>query len=207
MRFLGINPGEHPEYIVVGLGNPGKRFDNTRHNIGFKTIDYIDCKSNVSRGLKRMQHFSLIDKVVIGGFIVILAKPQTFMNNSGMAVKDILDYYKMPSRQLIVLYDDAALNVGSFRIDLNGNGNGHNGIKSIIEHLKTDDFIRIRIGVGPKDKDSDLRDFVLSRFTESETKELENTNFVYKQVLERIFNYGAEETMRLFNTTLQENGL
>ena len=150
MRIQGVNPGEHPEYIVVGLGNPGPRYENTRHNVGFKVLDYIDQNSMSGRGIKRSLHYSLTDKVVLDGYICYLVKPQTYMNNSGLAVRDVLDYYRMSPEQLIVIYDDIALPVGNFRIRKSGSAGGHNGMKSIIQHLGTSDFIRIRVGVGEK---------------------------------------------------------
>ena len=95
MRFYGVNPGEHPDYIVVGLGNPGQEYENTRHNIGFKIADYIDDNSSMGRGCKRKLHSALIDKCVFAGYVIYIVKPQTFMNNSGMAVRSVMDYFKM----------------------------------------------------------------------------------------------------------------
>ena len=106
MRFDNVNPGEHPEYIIAGLGNPGQRYERTRHNIGYDVADYLDSVCFGSRGIKRMLHSSLCDKCVLDGYIVYIIKPQTFMNNSGMSVKDVLNYYRMDPSQLIVIHDD-----------------------------------------------------------------------------------------------------
>ena len=199
MRIEGVNPGEHPEYIVVGLGNPGARYEETRHNIGFKFVDYLDKEADLGRGIKRALHYSLTDKVVLDGYIVYIVKPQTYMNNSGSAVKDVLNYYKMSPEQLIVVYDDISLPVGNFRIRKTGSAGGHNGMKSIIEHLGTKDFVRIRIGVGNKPEQWDLADYVLSRIPEAESK-LINANFKeIKNAISYMFNYGIDRAMGVYN--------
>ena len=206
MRIEGVNPGEHPEYIVVGLGNPGSRYEETRHNIGFKFVDYLDKEADLGRGIKRALHYSLTDKVVLDGYIVYLVKPQTYMNNSGSAVKDVLNYYKMSPKQLIVVYDDISLPVGNFRIRKTGSAGGHNGMKSIIEHLGTKDFVRIRIGVGNKPEQWDLADYVLSRFPENESKVI-NANFEYiKNAISHMFQFGIDRTMAIYNSVGSNNG-
>ena len=168
MRFTNVNPGEHPEYIIVGLGNPGQRYENTRHNIGFKVVDYIDSKSELSRSCKRMLHSSLCDKCVLDGYIIYNVKPQTFMNNSGMAVADVLNYYKMSPKQLIVIHDDITLPAGEFRIKNGGSAGGHNGLKSIIQHIGTGDFVRIRVGVCIKPDYFEMSKYVLSNISDQE---------------------------------------
>ena len=206
MRIEGVNPGEHPEYIVVGLGNPGSRYEETRHNIGFKFVDYLDKEADLGRGIKRALHYSLTDNVVLDGYIVYLVKPQTYMNNSGSAVKDVLNYYKMSPEQLIVVYDDISLPVGNFRIRKTGSAGGHNGMKSIIEHLGTKDFVRIRIGVGNKPEQWDLADYVLSRFPENESKVI-NANFEYiKNAISHMFQFGIDRTMAIYNSVGSNNG-
>ncbi len=199
MRIQGVNPGEHPEYIVVGLGNPGPRYENTRHNIGFKVLDYIDENSMLGRGIKRSLPYSLTDKVVLDGYVLYLVKPQTYMNNSGLAVKDVLNYYRMSPEQLIVIYDDISLPVGNFRIRKSGSAGGHNGMKSIIDHLGTSNFTRIRVGIGNKPEGWDLADYVLSKIPEHEYK-LMSQNFDYiKRAISCIFNHGIERAMSVYN--------
>ena len=159
-------------YIIVGLGNPGRQYENTRHNIGFRCIDKLAEKHNIS--VIECKHKALIGKGYIEGQKVILVKPQTFMNLSGESVRDILNFYKVePDTQLIVVYDDISLAVGALRIRKKGSAGGHNGIKNIIAQAGTDIFKRIKIGVGEKPKGYDLADYVLGHFTQAENKEMD----------------------------------
>ena len=199
MRFDGVNPGEHPQYIIVGLGNPGQRYEKTRHNIGFDVVDHLDKVCACSRGIKRMLHSSLCDKCVLDGYIVYFVKPQTFMNNSGMAVKDVMNYYRMNPEQLIVIHDDTKVKVGDFKIKKGGSAVGHNGIKSIIQHLHTDDFIRIRVGVGEKPEEFEMSKYVLSHFTDKEYNEIRDNFGQIKNAISCIFNYGIDRAIKLYN--------
>ena len=199
MRFDNVNPGEHPEYIIVGLGNPGQRYERTRHNIGFEVADYLDSVSIGSLGLKRMLHSSLCDKCVLDGYIVYIVKPQSFMNNSGMSVKDVMSYYRMDPRQLIVIHDDTKVKVGQFKIKNGGSAVGHNGIKSIIQHLHTENFIRIRVGIGEKPEEFDMAKYVLSRFSENEYKSVQSQFIHIKNAISTIFNYGIDRAIKLYN--------
>lgn len=198
MRFDGVNPGEHPEYIIVGLGNPGARYEKTRHNIGYDIVDYIDSVCSNSYGLKRMLHSSLCDKCVLDGYIVYIIKPQTFMNNSGMAVKNVMNYYRMNPSQLIVIHDDTKIKLGEFKIKNGGSAIGHNGVKSIIQHLHTDKFIRIRVGVGEKPEEFDMAKYVLSHFTDNEYKQIEKRFSDIKVAVSCIFNYGIERALKIY---------
>lgn len=158
---------ENIVYIVVGLGNPKKEYDNTRHNIGFALIDAIAHAYNIS--VIEKKHKALIGKGIINGVKVILAKPLTFMNLSGESVRELVDYYKIDETcELIVLYDDISIGVGQLRIREKGSAGGHNGIKSIIAHIGHMNFPRMKIGVGEKPKGYDLADYVLGHFTEDE---------------------------------------
>lgn len=199
MRFKNVNPGEHPEYIIVGLGNPGTRYDNTRHNVGFKVADYLDSTCLLGHGIKRMLHSSLCDKCVLDGYIIYLVKPQTYMNNSGMAVRDVMQYYRMTANTLIVIQDDTSLPVGEFKIKRGGSANGHNGIKSIIQHLPNSDFIRIRVGVGEVPDGWDKSKYVLSRFSDKELNAIEWLLPKIREAISMIFNYGLEESMEKYN--------
>ena len=154
-------------YIIAGLGNPGKEYENTRHNIGFDVIDRLAEEENIA--VMESKHKALIGKGYVAGQKVILAKPQTFMNLSGESVRELVDYYKIdPEEELIVIYDDINLAPGKLRIRPKGSAGGHNGIKNIIAHLGTQVFPRIRIGVGEKPKGWDLADYVLGRFSKEE---------------------------------------
>ena len=154
-------------YIIVGLGNPERKYDGTRHNIGFSAVTALADANNISIDTKK--HKALIGKGVIAGQKVILAEPLTYMNLSGESVRELVDYYKIsPSEELIVIYDDVAREPGRRRTRTTGSAGGHNGIKNIISHLGSQEFFRIRIGVGEKPAGWDLADYVLGRFPKEE---------------------------------------
>ena len=154
-------------YIIVGLGNPERKYNGTRHNIGFSAITSLADANNISVDTKK--HKALIGKGVIAGQKVILAEPLTYMNLSGESVRELVDYYKIdPAEELIVIYDDVDLEPGRLRIRAKGSAVGHNGIKNIISHLGSQEFMRIRIGVGEKPKGWNLADYVLGRFPKEE---------------------------------------
>ncbi len=156
-------------YIIVGLGNPGRDYKNTRHNIGFDVIDALAEAAGID--VIEKKHKAIIGKGIIDGQKVILAKPQTYMNLSGESVRDIIDYYKIDEEQeLIVVSDDISLDVGMIRVRKKGSAGGHNGLKNIIAHLGHDTFMRIKMGVGEKPKGYDLADYVLGHFTQDERK-------------------------------------
>ncbi len=156
------------EYIVVGLGNPGKKYDSTRHNAGFAAIDYAAEKWGIS--INKSKYDALVGTGTAGGCKVLLMKPQTFMNLSGEAVRKAADFYKIAPQNIIVLFDDISLAPGKLRIRQTGSAGGHNGIKSIISHVGQE-FPRIKIGVGEKPHpDYDLADWVLGHMTQSDQK-------------------------------------
>ena len=136
--------------VIVGLGNPGKKYDNTRHNIGFEALDYIADKEGIS--INTGKHKALIGTGYMGGEKVLLVKPQTFMNLSGESLRPIMDFYKLEPEDFIIIHDDIDLDVGRLRIRRKGSAGGHNGLKSIISHLGSMDFPRVKIGVGEKPK-------------------------------------------------------
>lgn len=152
--------------VIVGLGNPDKKYHGTRHNIGFQTMDYLADKYRIAIDTKK--HKGLIGKGFIEGQKVLLVKPMTYMNLSGECLRQIMDFYKLEPEDFIVIYDDIHLDVGQLRIRKKGSAGGHNGIKSIISHLGSQEFPRIRIGVGEKPKEYDLVDYVLGRFSKQE---------------------------------------
>ncbi len=152
--------------IIAGLGNPTKEYENTRHNIGFMAINALADKYHIN--VMDCKHKALVGKGVIGGTKVVV-KPLTYMNLSGEAIRAVVDYYKVDAEsELIVIYDDISLDVGQLRIRKKGSAGGHNGIKNIIANLKSDTFLRIKIGVGEKPKEYDLVDYVLGHFSKEE---------------------------------------
>ncbi len=153
-------------FIIVGLGNPGKKYENTRHNVGFCAIEHLAKRCNVN--INKSKFSSLCTQANIAGNKVLLLKPQTFMNLSGQSVQSAAAYYKVSPENIIVIYDDIALDVGKLRIRANGSAGGHNGIKSIIGYIKQD-FPRVKIGVGEKPNEHyELSDWVLSTLTKAE---------------------------------------
>jgi PTH1 family peptidyl-tRNA hydrolase len=150
-------------YIIAGLGNPTREYDKTRHNVGFEAIDILADK--IGTTVTEKKHKALCGKGIIGGEKVILAKPQTFMNLSGESIRAIADFYKVEPEHIIVICDDINLVEGQLRIRTKGSAGGHNGLKNIISHLGTEEFPRIRIGVGEKPQGMDLASYVLGRFS------------------------------------------
>ncbi len=154
-------------YIIVGLGNPTKEYEGTRHNVGFDVIDTLASEYNIS--VEGREKRAFVGKGIIAGQKVLLVKPQTYMNLSGESVRGLIDYYKIDEEaELIIIYDDVSLDVGQLRIRKKGSAGGHNGIKSIISHLGHNVFLRIKVGVGEKPKHYDLADYVLGHFSKED---------------------------------------
>ncbi|MDK2564769.1 aminoacyl-tRNA hydrolase [Romboutsia sedimentorum] len=175
-------------YIVVGLGNPGKQYDKTRHNVGFNVIDILAKEYDIS--VTKIKHKALIGEGRIGSEKVLLVKPQTYMNLSGETLIDIYQYYKVDLSNIIVVYDDIDLDVGKLRIRTKGSGGTHNGMRSITKCLGSTDFPRVRVGVSKPRPGQDLADFVLSKFRKEEAIDLEN---------------GLEKAYRAVDTIIREN--
>ncbi len=185
-------------YIIVGLGNPGKEYQNTRHNIGFDVIDEIAERNNIAMGEKK--HKAIIGKGFIAGQKVVLAKPQTFMNLSGESVRDVIDFYKIDEKtELIVISDDISLDVGQIRIRKKGSAGGHNGLKNIILHLGHDEFQRVKMGVGEKPKGYDLADYVLGHFSKEEREIMDESAVRAAKAIEVMLTEGADAAMNLYN--------
>lgn len=164
-------PSGPPEYLIVGLGNPGKKYELTRHNAGFLFADLLADENSTK--ISKIQFKSVTATVELGGHRCLLMKPQTFMNNSGEAVKQAATFYKIPPEKIIVVFDDISLPCGKLRIRRKGSAGGHNGIKSIIYHLNSDNFPRVKLGVGEKPHpDYELADWVLSNFKKDEITKL-----------------------------------
>ena len=156
--------------IIIGLGNPTEQYQATRHNIGWDAITRISDDYRIP--LNQKKHKALCGSGYIEGEKVILAQPLTYMNLSGESVRQLVDFYKVDPEDIIVIYDDVSLEIGQLRLRKKGSAGGHNGIKSIISHLGTDEFTRIKVGVGEKPKGWDLADYVLSRFKGEELPEI-----------------------------------
>ena len=189
-------------FVIVGLGNPSKEYENTRHNIGFDTIDAIADKYHIQ--VAELKHKAKIGKGYIGGDKVILAKPLTFMNLSGESVRAIIDYYKVDvETELVVISDDISLLPGQLRIRKRGSAGGHNGLKNIIQHVGGDNFQRIRMGVGEKPKEYDLVDWVLGHFNKEDRIAVDEAIQKAVQAVEIILTDGADAAMNEFNRKVQ----
>ena len=163
--------GSTYEYLIAGLGNPGSKYETTRHNAGFLCVTMLEDKYNFKA--KKLKFHALIGDTYIGTHRCIVMKPQTMMNNSGEAIKECAAFYKIPPENIVVIFDDISLEPGRIRIRRKGSAGGHNGIKSIIAHLGSENFPRIKLGVGAKpSQDSDLADWVLGNFPKADVPKM-----------------------------------
>ena len=185
-------------YIIVGLGNPKREYENTRHNIGFDVIDRLAEQENIA--VLEKKHKALIGKGYVAGQKCILAKPQTFMNLSGESVRELIDYYKVDEKEeLIVISDDISLEVAQIRVRKKGSAGGHNGLKNIISHLGHDQFMRVKMGVGEKPKGYDLADYVLGHFSEKERALMDEATSRATDAIRTILTDGVDKAMNDFN--------
>ncbi|OPJ55081.1 aminoacyl-tRNA hydrolase [Alkalithermobacter paradoxus] len=184
-------------YVVVGLGNPGKEYENTRHNVGFNVIDILGERNNIE--IKKIKHKAMIGEGRIGNEKVLLVKPLTYMNLSGESLLEIYKYYKVDNERIIVIYDDIDLDIGKIRIRKKGGPGTHNGMRSIIGKLQFENFPRVRIGVGKPFKGQDLASFVLSRFSKEETHDLNEALNKSALSIESIINESIDTAMNKFN--------
>ena len=187
-----------PEFIIAGLGNPGKEYEYSRHNTGFLCLDVLCNEYHFKTD--RIKYNALTALVEIEGHVCLVMRPQTFMNNSGLAVRQAADFYKIPPEKVIVVYDDVSLPTGMLRIRKKGSAGGHNGIKSIIYHLNSDEFPRLKIGVGAKeDPDEDLKDHVLGRFSKAELETIRQTSERAVAAIKLIVQDKTDEAMNKYN--------
>ena len=185
-------------YIIVGLGNPGAKYETTRHNMGFIAIDYLSREYNIP--VNRLGFKSLYGQGNIAGEKVILVKPQTFMNLSGQTVKEIVDFYKLTNDKVIVIYDEISIPLGKIRIRPSGSAGGHNGMKNIIYLLQDDKFPRIRIGIGmPENSHIDIADYVLGKLSDDEIKILKDSVKNAASGVELIIKEGVTSAMNKLN--------
>lgn len=185
-------------FLIAGLGNPGRQYEKTRHNMGFDTIDELIDRHRIPQG--GIAHKAMYGKGMIAGEKVLAVKPLTYMNLSGEAIREYINYYKMdPETELIVIYDDIDLDPGQIRIRKKGSAGGHNGIKSIIAQIGTQNFYRIKVGVGAKPKGWDLADYVLGRFSSEERELVDKAICDAADAVEMILKDGIEAAMNHYN--------
>lgn len=184
-------------YLIVGLGNPGKEYEKTRHNIGFEAIDLLAKRNKIA--LNKMKFKSIYGEGRIGPEKVYLMKPTTYMNNSGEAVKAFADYYKIGPENILVIVDDIDIPFSSIRIKKNGSAGSHNGLKSIVKLLGSKDFPRLKLGVGQKNENQDLASFVLGRFSKEEMVDIDKTLDLSVRAIEEAIRSGIESSMNKFN--------
>ena len=185
-------------YYIVGLGNPGLQYENTRHNVGFMTIDYLANKYDID--VRKSKFKSLYGQGEISGHKVMLIKPQTYMNNSGEAVRELRNFYKFDIDKLIVIYDDIDIDFGTIRIRKKGSAGSHNGMKSIIYQIQDDQFPRIKVSIGKKPEKWDLANFVLSGFSKEEAEILEDEIRIAAEAIEIILKDDVDKAMNKCNS-------
>ncbi len=201
MGFLKrkTSPSGPPEYLIVGLGNPGRQYELTRHNAGFLFADLLADKC--SENINKIQFKAVTASIELGGHKCLLMKPQTFMNNSGEAVKQAAAFYKIPPEKIIVVFDDISLPCGKLRIRRKGSAGGHNGIKSIIYLMNSDNFPRVKLGVGEKPHpDYELADWVLSNFKKDEIPALREAAEKACDAVELMVQGETDKAMSSFNS-------
>jgi PTH1 family peptidyl-tRNA hydrolase len=183
-------------FLVVGLGNPGREYEGTRHNVGFETIDYIAGKYNIN--ISRIKFKGLIGDTIISGEKVIFLKPSTYMNLSGESVREAAQFYNIPIENVIIVYDDVAMDVGRIRIRPSGSDGGHNGMKSIIYQLNSDSFPRVRIGIGAHK--GNMVSHVLGKFTKEEKEYISRVIQTASDAIVEIIQNGVQSSMNKYNS-------
>ena len=184
-------------YLIVGLGNPEEEYARTRHNMGFDTINKISEKYNIK--VNKSKFNSLYGTGTIEGEKVILVKPQTYMNLSGNAVRDFMNFYKLSSKDIVVIYDDLDIEPGIIKIRKKGGPGTHNGMKSVVHEIQTEDFSRIRIGIGNPEYKNDLLNFILTRIPDEEYKLLEKAQENAVKAIVEIIKNGIDTSMNKYN--------
>lgn len=188
-------------FIVAGLGNPGRKYEKTRHNMGFWAVDRLAEKNDIK--IKKIKHKALIGDGIISGEKVLLVKPQTYMNLSGESLREIVDYYNVDLSRLLVIYDDFDIEAGSLRIRKKGSAGSHNGMKSIINQLGSQDFPRIRVGIGASGG-LEWKDYVIGRMSEREARLLEHTADRAADAVQCILEKGIDRAMNEYNVKTSE---
>ena len=197
-RAAKNTPSGPIEWLVVGLGNPGTKFEGTRHNAGFRALDAYTAKTG--QRIDKMRFKALVGEGQFGGKRVLFVKPQTFMNLSGESVRDAAAFYKIPPERIVVIFDDISLDAGRLRIRPKGSAGGQNGVKSIIYQLGSDQFPRVKIGIGGKPHpDYDLADWVLSKFQGEEETKIQEAAARAMEAAEEIVRSGVSAAAQKFN--------
>jgi len=191
--------------VVLGIGNPGKRYENTRHNIGFLILNTFAAKKNLSFYPSRGDYYySLTDT---DGNPFILVKPSTYVNNSGIAVLQVIQEYNISPKDMLVIVDDINLTVGSVRVRASGGDGGHNGMRSIIYHLESKDFPRIRIGIGSSFSKGYMADYVLSKFHKDETEQVNSASETVLKLMEEFIAGGYKQMLDFYSSFTKKNGM
>lgn len=183
-------------YLVVGLGNPGRKYIGTRHNVGFDTIDLLAYRNSVK--LNKLKFHGAFNDISINNEKTLIVKPLTYMNRSGITVLDMINYYKVPIENTILIYDDVDLEFCKLRIRPSGSAGTHNGMKSVIYQMQDDKFPRIRIGIG-RNPDLELADYVLQKFSKEDREEINNTIMTAANAVEEIITNGVDSAMNKYN--------
>lgn len=184
-------------YLIVGLGNPGKKYEETRHNIGFMTLDLLGKRNDIE--INKLKFNGAYGEGRIGKNKVILLKPLTYMNNSGQAVREIANYYKIDMDKIIIIMDDIDIEPYTVRVKSKGSGGTHNGMKSVINHMGNNNITRVKIGVGKNEIGMDLADFVLSKFPKNNSEEIKEVTKIAVEAVEEIVENGIDKAMNKFN--------
>ena len=187
--------------LIVGLGNPGKEYENTRHNMGFIMLEKIADKYGLS--IDKSKFNGLYGDFIINGEKIILLKPQSYMNLSGEVIRKYVDFFKINLEDILIISDDLDLVFGNFKIKASGSSGGHNGLKNIELHLSTQNYKRIKIGIS-KNKDIDIKDYVLSKFTSDEINEIDKLGIVIQNIIEDYFNLDFDRLMSKYNSKNRE---
>ena len=191
------NKSSAVDWLIVGVGNPGQKYEKTRHNMGFLTVDLLAEKQGVK--LNKVKFKSAYNLMEFGGVRCLVMKPQTYMNLSGEAVREAVQFYKLPADHVLVIYDDVSLPVGKLRVRPTGSAGGHNGIKNIIAHLGTQDFPRVKIGTGAPGQDGDMIDWVIGVPSQADRKVLVESFEKAIQAAACIIEHGCQKAMNDFN--------
>lgn len=184
-------------FVIIGLGNPGPRYANTRHNVGFDTIDLMADKYGIK--VTKLKHKALSGDGTIEGHRVILVKPQTFMNLSGECVREIIEWYRAPLTNVIIIYDDIDIALGKVRVRPKGSSGSHNGMRSVLYHVQSEDFPRVRIGIGKPPEGWQLADYVLGRFGDDDKKIVSDSISKAAEAAAAIIKSGVEAAMNKYN--------
>ena len=183
-------------YLIAGLGNPGRKFEHTRHNTGYMCVDEFAARHEI--GFDKSVMKALMGECFVHGEKIIILKPQTYMNLSGECISEFVNYYKIEPHKLIVIYDDVDFPLGTVKIRKSGSAGTHNGMKNIIEHIKTTDFPRVRVGIGCE-ADIELYNYVLSAFSKDEAVLIEKSIKRVSDILDEIIQNGVDKAMNMFN--------